>query len=202
MSDVSHGFRRFVSSVTAWRRRGKNSRAARVAVSLALPIALAVTLGVILAVSAATPTRIGQSALEAAAMASGNAGYTVTYEGNGATGGTAPVDGSSPYRPGATVTVLGNSGAGHDGQHLRRLGHPVRRHRHQLRRGRHLYDLGEHRAVPGLIAGEPVTYNVNGATGGTAPVDPANTSRRNRHRSRQHRQPGKAGFLRRLEHGG
>lgn len=32
---------------------------------------------------------------------------TVTYLGNGNTGGTAPVDGSSPYAPGATVTILG-----------------------------------------------------------------------------------------------
>jgi len=33
--------------------------------------------------------------------------YTVTYDGNGNTGGTAPVDASSPYVQGATVTVLG-----------------------------------------------------------------------------------------------
>jgi uncharacterized repeat protein (TIGR02543 family) len=33
--------------------------------------------------------------------------YTVTYNGNGNTGGSAPVDGSSPYNSGATVTVLG-----------------------------------------------------------------------------------------------
>jgi len=33
--------------------------------------------------------------------------YTVTYDGNGSTGGTATVDGSSPYQTGATVTVLG-----------------------------------------------------------------------------------------------
>ena len=36
--------------------------------------------------------------------------YTVTYNGNGNTGGTVPVDGSSPYLQGATVTVLGNTG--------------------------------------------------------------------------------------------
>ncbi|OGS97888.1 MAG: hypothetical protein A3H99_12650 [Gallionellales bacterium RIFCSPLOWO2_02_FULL_59_110] len=33
--------------------------------------------------------------------------YTVTYNGNTNTGGTAPTDGSSPYVSGATVTVLG-----------------------------------------------------------------------------------------------
>jgi len=35
---------------------------------------------------------------------------SVTYNGNGNTSGTAPVDPSSPYQSGATVTVLGNSG--------------------------------------------------------------------------------------------
>ena len=35
---------------------------------------------------------------------------TVTYDGNGNTGGTVPVDASSPYLQGATVTVLGNTG--------------------------------------------------------------------------------------------
>ena len=37
-------------------------------------------------------------------------GYTVTYDGNGNTGGTAPVDTNSPYAAGATVTVLENTG--------------------------------------------------------------------------------------------
>jgi len=36
--------------------------------------------------------------------------FTVTYNGNGATAGTIPVDPSSPYESGATVTVLGNTG--------------------------------------------------------------------------------------------
>ena len=37
--------------------------------------------------------------------------YTVTYDGNGSTGGSAPVDGNNPYSSGATVTVLGNTGS-------------------------------------------------------------------------------------------
>ena len=37
--------------------------------------------------------------------------FSVTYNGNGNTGGTVPVDGNSPYNSGATVTVLGNTGA-------------------------------------------------------------------------------------------
>lgn len=36
--------------------------------------------------------------------------YTVTYDGNGSTDGTVPIDGSSPYDYGANVTVLGNTG--------------------------------------------------------------------------------------------
>ena len=37
--------------------------------------------------------------------------YTVTYNGNGNTGGAAPTDPNSPYASGATVTVLGNTGS-------------------------------------------------------------------------------------------
>lgn len=36
--------------------------------------------------------------------------YTVTYDANGATSGTAPTDSNSPYNSGSTVTVLGNTG--------------------------------------------------------------------------------------------
>jgi hypothetical protein len=36
--------------------------------------------------------------------------YTVTYNANGAASGNVPVDPNSPYPPGVTVTVLGNSG--------------------------------------------------------------------------------------------
>ena len=35
--------------------------------------------------------------------------YTVTYNGNGNTGGTAPTDANSPYAASSTVTVLGNT---------------------------------------------------------------------------------------------
>ena len=36
--------------------------------------------------------------------------YSVTYDGNGSTGGSAPTDGSSPYSAGSLVTTLGNTG--------------------------------------------------------------------------------------------
>ena len=40
-------------------------------------------------------------------LAPTSAAPAVTYQGNGNTGGTAPVDGFSPYAPGDTVTILG-----------------------------------------------------------------------------------------------
>ena len=36
--------------------------------------------------------------------------YTVTYHGNGSSGGAVPVDGNNPHDNGASVTVLGNTG--------------------------------------------------------------------------------------------
>lgn len=36
--------------------------------------------------------------------------YTITYQGNGNTGGTAPTDANSPYTSGSSITVLSNSG--------------------------------------------------------------------------------------------
>lgn len=36
--------------------------------------------------------------------------YTVTYNSNGSTGGSAPIDSNSPYNYNSTVTVLGNTG--------------------------------------------------------------------------------------------
>ncbi len=50
---------------SAWRRRGKNNRAARIAVPLAIPAALGLTLGIVLAVSGGPVTTINQSALGA-----------------------------------------------------------------------------------------------------------------------------------------
>lgn len=37
--------------------------------------------------------------------------FTVTYDGNGATSGSAPIDGISSYEEGKSVTVLGNTGS-------------------------------------------------------------------------------------------
>jgi hypothetical protein len=63
---------------SAWRRRSRKSRAARIAVPLAIPMALGLTLGIILAVSNNGATTIDQSALgscvSAGASASASAG--------------------------------------------------------------------------------------------------------------------------------
>jgi len=61
---------------SAWRRRGRKSRAARIAVPLAIPMAMGLTLGVVLAVSGGHNTTISQSALGASASPSGGAAAT------------------------------------------------------------------------------------------------------------------------------
>jgi uncharacterized repeat protein (TIGR02543 family) len=44
-------------------------------------------------------------------IANATTNYSLTYNGNGNTSGTAPVDPTSPYASGATVTTLGNTGS-------------------------------------------------------------------------------------------
>jgi hypothetical protein len=58
---------------SAWRRRGRNSRAARIAIPLAIPMALGLTLGIILAVSGGPVSTINQSSLGACGPASASA---------------------------------------------------------------------------------------------------------------------------------
>jgi hypothetical protein len=61
---------------SAWRRRGKKSRAARIAIPLAIPMALGLTLGIILAVSGGPVSTINQSATGDCASPSASAGTT------------------------------------------------------------------------------------------------------------------------------
>ncbi len=77
---------------------------------------------------------------------------TVTYDANGASGGTVPTDPQSPYSSGAKVTVLDNTG--------------------------NLYKSSVAFAPPQIFRlastlGYTVTYDVNGGSG-TAPIDPNN----------------------------
>jgi hypothetical protein len=63
---------------SAWRRRGRKSRAARIAVPLAIPMALGLTLGIVLAVSGGNTTKISQSALGASASPTASAAAAAT----------------------------------------------------------------------------------------------------------------------------
>ena len=75
---------------SAWRRRGRNSRAARLAVPLAIPMAMGLTLGIILAVSGGHTTQIAQSA--GTASADPSASGSVPADPSGAASGSAPAD--------------------------------------------------------------------------------------------------------------
>jgi hypothetical protein len=62
---------------SAWRRRGRNSRAVRIAVPLAIPMAMGLTLGIILAMSGGNVSKIQQSAMGASASPSASASGAV-----------------------------------------------------------------------------------------------------------------------------
>ena len=81
---------------SAWRRRGRNSRAARIAVPLAIPMALGLTLGIILAVSGGPVTTINQSATGACASPSASPSGSAAPSGSPApSGSTAAVASAS-----------------------------------------------------------------------------------------------------------
>jgi len=109
--------------------------------------------------------------------------YNVTYDGNGADGGTAPVDGANPYLPRARVTVLDQgdltlTGYVFIGWNTRADGTGASYLPGQLfsmpARDYELYAQWKPEDGGGG-GGEPhsVTYDGNGADGGTAPTDPA-----------------------------
>ena len=103
--------------------------------------------------------------------------YTVTYDGNGNTGGTVPADASSPYTYASTVTVLANTG------NLARVGYNF------VGWNTASHGAGIDYAATGsatfsiwlsnvvlyakwVAATYTVTYQGNGNTGGAAPTDP------------------------------
>ena len=100
--------------------------------------------------------------------------FTVSYNANGATGGSVPVDGNK-YQAGATVTVLGNTG------NLANTGYTFVEWNTAANGSGTSYAQGatltmgsanvtlyaQWTAVPTFT----VSYNGNGATGGSAPVD-------------------------------
>lgn len=97
---------------------------------------------------------------------------SITYDENGATGGSVPVDASSPYSPGTNVTVLSNSGA------LVKTGETFAGWNTQADGNGTPYDASgsdtfNTASNTTLYAqwGCNVTYDANGATGGSVPVD-------------------------------
>ena len=103
--------------------------------------------------------------------------YTVTYNGNGSTGGSVPTD-SGAYAQGATVTVLGNTGS------LVKTGDSFTGWNTVAGGTGTTYTQGQtftmgtaNVTLYAQWAAGPatytVTYNGNGSTGGSVPVDPA-----------------------------
>ena len=98
---------------------------------------------------------------------------TVTYDSNGASGGTVPSDGSSPYLNGSTVTVLGNSGT------LTKTNYAFAGWNTVANGTGTAYSSGNTFAIDAntvlyaqwAINTHTVTYNGNTNDGGTAPVD-------------------------------
>ena len=107
----------------------------------------------------------------------GATAYTVTYNGNGNTGGSPPTDSSGPYASGATVTVLGAGNMG-------KLGHAFAGWNTAANGSGTSYSPGSTFTLSGgttlyaqwtpSSATYTITYNGNGNTGGTAPTDPGN----------------------------
>jgi uncharacterized repeat protein (TIGR02543 family) len=101
--------------------------------------------------------------------------YTVTYDNNGSTNGSAPTDVSSPYIAGSTVTVLGNSGA------LVKSGFAFAGWSESQSGSGTSYSIGPPPATFTINANVTlyakwaptytVTYNGNGSTSGSAPID-------------------------------
>ena len=103
--------------------------------------------------------------------------YTVTYNGNGNTGGSVPAD-PNTYTQGATVTVLGNTG------NLVNTGYTFVGWNTQANGSGTTYTQGQTFAMAAasvtlyaMWTTSPtytVTYNGNGNTGGSVPIDTTN----------------------------
>ena len=94
---------------SAWRRRGRNSRAVRIAVPLAIPMALGLTLGIILAMSGGNVSKIQQSAMGASASpsasASGSAASGVAASGAAIASATPTAAAAAAAAPAATAAA-------------------------------------------------------------------------------------------------
>ncbi len=124
------------------------------------------------ATAAAGNNRLDNIQLNATAIPSS---FTVTYNGNGNTGGTAPVDPSSPYAAGSNVTVLSEGT-------LTRTGYTFSGWNTAANGSGTAYSTGG--TITSIAANTTlyaqwtintytVTYDGNGNNGGSAPVDPS-----------------------------
>lgn len=102
--------------------------------------------------------------------------YTVTYYGNGSTGGTVPVE-SSSYHEGYALTVKDAGGLVKDGFFFAGWNTAADGNGTTYTTGQTLTIGTEDIALYALWSSNPVytiTYNANGATGGSVPVDSTN----------------------------
>ncbi len=126
--------------------------------------------------AAASSFAMGSSAVTLYAQWTALPTYSVTYNGNTSTGGTAPIDAASPYLTGATVTVLGagtlvKSGYSFVGWNTAANGTGTSQAAaSSFNMGSSAVTLyAQWTALPTYS----VTYNGNTSTGGTAPTDAA-----------------------------
>ena len=100
--------------------------------------------------------------------------YTVTYNGNTNTGGTAPVDGSSPYAVGSNVTVLAAGTLVKTGNTFAGWNTLANGTGTAYSAGGTITSIAANTTLfaQWTINTYTVTYDGNGNTGGSAPVDP------------------------------
>ena len=98
--------------------------------------------------------------------------YSVTYSGNGSTGGSAPADSRSPYAAASTVTVLGNTGSlTNNGFYFGGWNTAANGSGTTYLPGNTFSITGNTILYARWLSGYVVTYSGNGNTGGSAPVD-------------------------------
>ncbi|MBU6245108.1 MAG: InlB B-repeat-containing protein [Actinomycetales bacterium] len=118
----------------------------------------------------ATGSSFGTATTSVTFNITGPSYYSVTYDGNGATGGTVPT-GSGSYASGSNVTVLGNTGTlvrggyAFEGWTTDAAGTATKYV------GGDTFAISSNTTLYALWSPFSVTYDGNGSTGGTVPVD-------------------------------
>ncbi len=98
--------------------------------------------------------------------------YSVTYSGNGSTGGSAPADSRSPYVAASTVTVLGNTGSlTNNGFYFGGWNTAANGTSTTYLPGNTFVITNNTTLYARWLSGYVVTYTGNGNTGGSVPAD-------------------------------